>query len=511
MSVAMQDVMKQSGVAFGTSGARGLVSAMTDRVCYVYARSFIKYCEASYKCERTIAIAGDLRPSTERILKSLVQASADANWKVIYCGCIPSPAIAMYGIDKHLPTIMVTGSHIPADRNGIKFNHPNGEITKADEQGIVSQSVDFDESLFDDKGMLKNAPELPAVEAEAEENYCKRYPNFFGSDALHGLTIGVYQHSAVGRDIVVKVLESLGATVKPFGRSDVFVPVDTEAIRKEDEELAREFTHKDYVDAVFSTDGDSDRPLLADDVGMWLRGDVLGILAAQSLGIKRIATPVSCNTSLEKSGSFEKICRTRIGSPYVIAGMESLVEDGVTVAGYEANGGFLLETDLTQEFVQGDKKETRTLKALPTRDALLPMIAVMVMVRKERMCVVDLLRKLPKRFTVSDRLKEFPTEKSKTKLAEIREKHLGEKLFGALTAKPSKFAKDGSAPKPFQGKIISLNEVDGYRMEFDSGDIIHLRPSGNAPEFRCYVETEGKDRSAELLAECLKIMEGWRV
>ena len=505
MSVTMQEVMKQSGVAFGTSGARGLVTAMTDRVCYVYARSFIKYCEQSYKCERTIAIAGDLRPSTERILKSLVQAGNDANWKVVYCGRIPSPAIALYGIDKHLPTIMVTGSHIPADRNGIKFNHPNGEITKADEQGIVSQSVDFDEALFGADGMLKNAPELPMVETEAEENYCKRYPEFFGSDALHGLTIGVYQHSAVGRDIVVKVLESLGATVKPFARSEKFIPVDTEAIRKEDEELAREWTHKEYVDAVFSTDGDSDRPLLADDVGMWLRGDVLGILAAKALGIKRIATPVSCNTSLEKSGCFEKICRTRIGSPYVIAGMESLVDandPSASVAGYEANGGFLLQTNLTRTFADG----TRTLKALPTRDALLPMIAVMVMVREERMCLVDLLRKLPKRFTVSDRLKEFPTEKSKTKLAEIREKNLGEKLFGALAAKPSKFAEG----KKFQGKIVSLNEVDGYRMEFDSGDIIHLRPSGNAPEFRCYVETEGKDRSAELLAECLKIMEGWR-
>ena len=523
MSVAMQDVMKQSGVAFGTSGARGLVSAMTDRVCYVYARSFIKYCEASYKCDREIAIAGDLRPSTERILKSLVKAGQDAGWKVTYCGRIPSPAIALYGLDKHLPTIMVTGSHIPADRNGIKFNHPNGEITKADEQGIVSQSVDFDEDLFDTNGMLVAAPELPAVEKEAEENYCKRYPEFFGSDALHGLTIGVYQHSAVGRDIVVRVLESLGACVKPFGRSDVFVPVDTEAIRPEDEELAREFTHKDYVDAVFSTDGDSDRPLLADDVGMWLRGDVLGILASQALGIRRIATPVSCNTSLEKCGSFEKIERTRIGSPYVIAGMESLMEGdasssieerlaasaaaGVSVAGYEANGGFLLQTDLTRKFADGS---TRTLKALPTRDALLPMIAVMVSVVEQRMCVVDLLRKLPKRFTVSDRLKEFPTEISKAKLAEIKEQNLGEKLFGKLTAVPSKFKpKDGPAPI-FHGKLVSLNEVDGYRMEFDSGDIVHLRPSGNAPEFRCYVETEAKERSAELLAGCLKIMEGWR-
>ena len=511
MSVSMQEVMKQSGVAFGTSGARGLVTAMTDRVCYVYARSFIKYCEASYKCDHTIAIAGDLRPSTERILKALVKAGEDSSWKVIYCGRIPSPAIALYGIDKALPTIMVTGSHIPADRNGIKFNHPQGEITKKDEQGIVSQSVDFDESIFDTKGMLKNAPALPAVETEAEENYVKRYPAFFGTKALSGLTIGVYQHSAVGRDIVVKVLESLGATVKPFARSETFIPVDTEAIRKEDEDLAREFAHKDFVDAIFSTDGDSDRPLLADDVGMWLRGDVLGILAAQALGIKRIATPVSCNTSLEKSGSFEKICRTRIGSPYVIAGMESLVDandKSVSVAGYEANGGFLLQTNLTRSFEDG---ATRTLPALPTRDALLPMIAVMVMVREQKMCVVDLLKKLPKRFTLSDRLKEFPTEVSKAKLAEIREKKLGTKLFGSLTAKPSKFKpKDGPAPKPFHGEVVSIDETDGYRMEFDSGDIVHLRPSGNAPEFRCYVETEAKDRSAELLAGCMKIMEGWR-
>lgn len=515
----MQEVMKQSGVAFGTSGARGLVTAMTDRVCYVYARSFIKYCEASYKCDHTIAIAGDLRPSTERILKALVKAGEDSSWKVIYCGRIPSPAIALYGIDKALPTIMVTGSHIPADRNGIKFNHPQGEITKKDEQGIVSQSVDFDESIFDAKGMLKNAPALPAVETEAEENYCKRYPEFFGTKALQGLTIGVYQHSAVGRDIVVKVLESLGATVKPFARSETFIPVDTEAIRKEDEDLAREFAHKDFVDAIFSTDGDSDRPLLADDVGMWLRGDVLGILAAQALHIKRIATPVSCNTSLEKSGSFEKICRTRIGSPYVIAGMESLVDANdasVSVAGYEANGGFLLQTNLTREFVDrdgrgGETRVTRTLPALPTRDALLPMIAVMDRVRREKMCVVDLLKKLPKRFTVSDRLKEFPTEVSKAKLAEIREKKLGAKLFGSLTAKPSKFKpKDGPAPKPFHGEVVSIDETDGYRMEFDSGDIVHLRPSGNAPEFRCYVETEAKDRSAELLAGCMKIMESWR-
>ena len=486
MAVSMQSVMKESGVGFGTSGARGLVSAMTDRVCYVYARSFIQYCEKNYKCDRTIAIAGDLRPSTERILKSLVAAGVDSKWNVVYCGRIPSPAIALYGLDKHLPTIMVTGSHIPADRNGIKFNHPNGEITKADEQGIVAEAVDFDEGLFNADGMLKNAPELPAVEKSAEESYVQRYIDFFGAKALNGLTLGVYQHSAVGRDIVVRVLEGLGAVVKPFARSETFIPVDTEAIRPEDEQLARDFTHKDFVDAVLSTDGDSDRPLLADDVGMWLRGDVLGILAAQALGIKRVATPVSCNTSLEKCEKFEKICRTRIGSPYVIAGMEGLVEGDATVAGYEANGGFLLQTPVTLD--------GRTLPALPTRDALLPMLAVLNQVRKEMVGVVDLLKRLPRRFTTSDRLKEFPTAISKAKIAEIAEKNLGEQMFGKIAG----------------GKLVSVNTVDGYRMEFDSGDIIHLRPSGNAPELRCYVEADARPRAAELLAASLKLMEGWR-
>ena len=122
-----------------------------------------------------------------------------------------------------------------------------------------------------------------------------------------------------------------------------------------------------------------------------------------------------------------------------------------------------------------------------------------------------LAQETPEALYAQDRLKEFPTETSKAKLAEIREKKLGTKLFGSLTAKPSKFKpKDGPAPKPFHGEVVSIDETDGYRMEFDSGDIVHLRPSGNAPEFRCYVETEAKDRSAELLAGCMKIMESWR-
>ena len=477
-------MMTSSGVGFGTSGARGLVSQMTDLVCYSYTYAFLAYCEKNYPSEKAVAIAGDLRPSTGRILRAIATAAEDSGWKVIYSGRIPSPAIALYGIEKSLPTIMVTGSHIPADRNGIKFNHPKGEISKKDESGIRSESFELDASKFGDDGMLKNPVELPLENPEARESYKLRYLDFFGGNSLSGLTVGMYQHSAVGRDIITEILKKLGAFVVVLGRSEVFVPVDTEAVRLEDVKLGAEWA-KQGLDAIVSTDGDSDRPLFADATGRWIRGDVLGILAAKVLGIERIATPVSCNTALEKCGLFEQTLRTRIGSPYVIAGMQELERNGKTVAGYEANGGFLLETDI---YLDG-----KVLKALPTRDALLPQIAVLAAARAQKLGVEDLFRSLPKRFTASDRVKEFPTEKSRAKVAEIAERNLGETYFGKLA-----------------GKIVSTDMTDGYRMTFDSGDIIHLRPSGNAPELRCYVECDSAARAEELKEKVLAVMQEWK-
>lgn len=484
MKVSIGKLMQESGVGFGTSGARGLVVQMTDFVCYAYTQAFLLHCEKEHPSEKILAIAGDLRPSTGRILTAVAQAALDCDWKVTYCGRIPSPAIALYGIEKALPTVMVTGSHIPEDRNGIKFNHPKGEITKKDEQGIVKQEIEINENLFDEKGMLLSPTMLPEIDVTAEEIYVSRYVSFYPANALEGLKIGVYEHSAVGRDILSKVLQELGAEIISLGRSETFIPVDTEAIREEDSRLAREWAKEGFF-AIVSTDGDSDRPLLSDENGEWLRGDVLGILAATALGISSVATPVSCNTALEKCNRFKKICRTRIGSPYVIEGMEFLAQDFNSIAGYEANGGFLLQTDV--------EKAGKILKALPTRDALLPIISVLVNAKNLKIKVSDLLKELPSRFSASDRLKNFPTERSKQKIAEIKSENLGEVLFGK-----------------FSGKLKSIDETDGFRMTFDSEEIIHLRPSGNAPELRCYVEATSQERAKKLLTDCIQVLESFR-
>ncbi|HMT57492.1 MAG TPA: 3'-5' exonuclease, partial [Ottowia sp.] len=61
------------GVEFGTSGARGRVVDMTDRVCYAYTLGFLRYCAQSgvLPAGGEVALAGDYRPSTGRIVQAL--------------------------------------------------------------------------------------------------------------------------------------------------------------------------------------------------------------------------------------------------------------------------------------------------------------------------------------------------------------------------------------------------------------------------------------------------------
>lgn len=492
-SVSIADLMAQSGVVFGTSGARGLVSAMTDRVCFAYTCAFLQHLTniGQFKSGTHVAIAGDLRPSSPRIMAACAAAIRHMGGHVDYCGFVPSPAVAAYGFAQGIPTLMVTGSHIPDDRNGIKFNRTDGEILKPDELEIRSQSVALP-ALFNAEGMLQDAQPSPLL-VDVATAYIARYVDFFGSTALQGLKLGIYEHSAVGRDILVALVEALGGQAVSLGRSDTFIPVDTEAVRLEDQALARSWAADLHLDAILSTDGDSDRPLLADETGAWMRGDVLGILSARALKIGAIATPVSCNSAVELSGMFDAVRRTRIGSPYVIEAMNALAEEGqATICGYEANGGFLLARPV--------EVDGRSLSALPTRDAVLPILAILVDARRRQMTLTRLQAQLPARYTFSERLQNYPTAHSQALITHLESGSETDILvrltdmFGALA-----------------GTAVGIDRTDGLRIHFVDGDIIHLRPSGNAPELRCYTESDNSTRAAQLNKQSLDLIRNYRI
>ena len=490
------DLMTESGVKFGTSGARGLAADMTDRVCYAYTAGFLQYLMAAGAARSggDLAMAGDLRPSTGRILAACARAAADLGFRPRNFGRIPSPAVAAFGIANRIPSLMVTGSHIPDDRNGIKFNRPTGEILKADEEGIRAQDVTLPAGLFDGAGSLivGEPSALPAEEATAYDAYVGRYLSFFPDGCLDGLRVGVYEHSSVAREAFVEVLGGLGAKITRLGFSERFIPVDTEAIRPEDLVLARDWAAGGDFDALVSADGDGDRPLVSDEHGAWLRGDVAGILCARELGVRGVVTPVSSNTAVERCGAFQRVLRTRIGSPYVIEGMQRLSAEGLSpVAGYEANGGFLLGSPI--------ERGGRTLAALPTRDAVLVAVSILVAARRQSMPVSSLAGDLPRRYTHSDRIKDFPPEISQARLAALSSGDPARDRAAAEAVFADRF-----------GQVADLDTTDGLRITFRSGEIAHLRPSGNAPELRAYTEADSPERAAEMNAVCMTILARWR-
>ncbi|KFL30838.1 hypothetical protein JP75_12670 [Devosia riboflavina] len=450
---------------FGTSGVRGLVVDLQGQPARRYVAAFLKHLQASGQMAGGRVLVGyDLRPSSPEIAEDCLAAIAHAGFEPVDCGAVPTPALALQAMTTQSAAVMITGSHIPADRNGLKFYKPAGEVSKSDEQGIVAalsdaDVPDYDESVLDEF-------------EETLEAYRDRCVDLLPVGALEGVRVGVFEHSTVSRELMGEVLAALGAQVVSLGRSDVFVPVDTEAFSDALFAPLPGWVRDQKLDAIISADGDADRPLVMDGSGNFVRGDALGLLAARFLDAKTVVTPVTSNSAIEHTGYFDQVVRTRVGSPFVVAEMEKAEK----VVGFEANGGTFVGNGFD-------------LMALPTRDAILPAIAVLGLAAREKISVAELVSRLPLQVAVADRLQNVPAERSGPFLDRLQ--------------KDAAYAAEVFAPN----EIADVNAIDGLQFHLTSGETVHFRASGNAPELRSYVEAGTEARAKELLAWSMAALE----
>jgi phosphomannomutase len=508
-------------LGFGTSGRRGKVVDLTQLEVYLNALAELEYLQSLSLTEGGIQhgdpfyFACDLRPSSSEfvsqeqgrgeIAQAIVAAITDAGMKAVNLGRIPTPALASYALTRSKGSIMVTGSHIPFDRNGYKTNSSRGELLKEQEAPINERvrlvrerlyQQPWDQSQFDKRGMLKSGHQaLPEEHGEARAAYVERFTRFFAGSSLKGRRILVYQHSAVGRDLLVEILQQLNAEVVTGGRSETFVPIDTENIDAAQLEviqnLADEAAVDGPLDAVVSTDGDSDRPLV---LGVdpktgrvqFFGGDLLGMVVASYLQADAVVVPISCNDGIDR-GPLAPVVepKTRIGSPFVIAGMEAALAKGKKrVCGWEPNGGFLTGSPIS--------RNGAVLSPLLTRDAGLPILGVLFAAEQSALSLIDLFSRLPRRFSRAALLKQFPRA---TAL----------KIVGRFSppADADEIKKDLAqffTPALGFAGIDRLDYTDGVRILFTNGEVAHVRPSGNADELRIYAVADTQSRADAMAA-----------
>ena len=122
---------------------------LTDETVIAISRAFVKWLSLKYeKSAFKIAVGNDSRISANRILNCVKTGILSSGSDLVYTGLSSTPSMFIllkksdFGCDA---SIMITASHLPFDRNGLKFFTPDGGLDCADLDEIldIAEKGDF--------------------------------------------------------------------------------------------------------------------------------------------------------------------------------------------------------------------------------------------------------------------------------------------------------------------------------------------------------------------------------
>lgn len=181
------------GTAIATEGH---AVDLTDEVVYAIAAGF-----ATYLLEKTgkpateikVAVGHDSRLSAARIQTAVMRALTDAGFCVFDCALMSTPAMFMTTVHPSLAcdgAVQITASHLPFDKNGLKFFTPEG--------GLEGEDID---------SILKNAREArfsPAAGGKVEQtDFLSVYASILVNKVRNAVEAEDFDHPLKGFKVVV--------------------------------------------------------------------------------------------------------------------------------------------------------------------------------------------------------------------------------------------------------------------------------------------------------------------
>ncbi|MFC2662638.1 MAG: phosphomannomutase/phosphoglucomutase, partial [Eubacterium sp.] len=127
---ALQNGSDIRGVAI--AGVEGEPVNLTPAACSLIAQGFLVWlCQKTGKApeELTITIGRDPRLSGESLLQAFTDGLKPFGTRTIDCGLASTPAMFMSTVFPEISAdgaVMVTASHLPFNRNGLKFFSKDG-------------------------------------------------------------------------------------------------------------------------------------------------------------------------------------------------------------------------------------------------------------------------------------------------------------------------------------------------------------------------------------------------
>jgi phosphomannomutase/phosphoglucomutase len=432
---------------FGTSGIRGDAERLfTNQFCFDIGRAFVIFLD-NHRQEGAVAIGMDPRGSSPRIKDAIISGLTYEGREVKDEGATPVPSINyVLNVSEYICAgVMVSGSHIKPNLNGVKFFAFDNEILKIDEREISDIYASISEKVKYQK--IKD-PNLIEDETRANDSY----QDYLVNNALQGYPkwkVAVDPGNGAQSDTMPQVLERLGMDVVEINCTiqGQFFSRDTE-VEREFEQLKKE-VYENQADFGIGYDSDGDRCIFVDEKGNLIPGDYTGALLALHFSNGKVVTPINSSQVIDKLGL--EVIRTQVGSPFVV---EAMIKNKCSF-GYEANGGCIF-------------------KDMYSRDGGRTTIEILNIMKKEGKSLSKIVDTLPRFYLSRDKV-DYKWELKNKIIAEAR--------------------------KTFRGK--KTEELDGLKIWLDDTTWILFRSSSNAPEFRIFAESDDKKKSEELLQKGL--------
>lgn len=436
---------------FGTSGIRGVADELfTSQFCFDIGRTFVEFLKQR-KMLSPIAVGMDPRVSSPRIKRELFKGLSTSGMELFDEGVTPIPS--MNWLIKNTPAkagIMITGSHIAPDSNGVKFYAHNEEISVEDEKLIEQIYANLPK-----KEVPQNEPNV-TIETKARELYKDLLLSLINPH-LPKWKIAVDTANGAQSVLIPDLLLDLGQNVIKVNcdLEEPFIARDTDSEDKAGLDKLKALVAKEKCDFGIAYDGDGDRVVFIDENGKFIQGEYSCCLIAKRAKTDTIVTTIAASQVADHIG--KKIIRTRVGSPYVVGAMKKYH----SLFGFEQNGGAV------------------SAEIQYSRDGGTTTVKVLNIFAEFKGTFSQLIATLPK-FYMSRTKIDYPWKLQQTILDKAREHFKG----------------------------IKVDKTDGVKIWLDDKTWMLFRSSQNAPEFRVFAESTSQKASDKMLAEGLNFVRG---
>lgn len=425
---------------FGTSGIRGSAEDLfTNKFCFDLGRTFSIFLK-KHNLLGSVAVGMDPRASSQRIKEFFISGLVHGGRVVYDEGITPVPSMAWLLKTSDLSgSAMITGSHIDADLNGIKFFAFGEEILKKHEGEI--------EEIYEEisgKENVQNLYEGVKKEDKAKTSYIKMLLEH-ASRPYPPWKVVVDCGNGAQSEVIPKILKDSGLDVTVFNCS-----LDKEFIARDTEVDGHFNALKEEVVKVgaklgIGYDADGDRVVFFNKNGKYIPGDYSSSILAKYEETQRIAVTFNVSQIAESLG--KEVSRTKVGSPFVV---EKMKEIGAGF-GFEANGGPIFG------------------KSMLTRDGGMATVKMLNLMKLKQKGIDELVEELPKYYLFRDKV-DCPWELDTKVIEKAREKFKG----------------------------VKVEELDGLKFWPGNSSWILFRSSKNAPEFRVFAEAQTQEEAVKL-------------